>query len=312
VPRRPNRHGPVLFLGLAAGLLLVVCSGDGGTGPSGSNVEDPRSLEIPANGGTLASLDGRARVVVPAGALAGPATLHVERLTSSEVPDTVAARSPITNVWRFGPDGFVFSSDVEIHLQYDQLPAGVDPSRLTLITTGLNGGIEILRDVQITPATAPQSRALRAAGDVRGLISHFSPFAVVVLPPAGGLFRGTNTAGPFSCNPSLPGYGSGDAGPHSLDVNITQQGPGLHVVTDPPGPVFVGTIDFGGRMSIVAEGTLSDDGVQVTYVVDAELILQPPSNNRITGTYTTTDTFTLNGTTYVCTQNGTSDFTRVN
>lgn len=294
-------------------LVLTACSGDGGTGPSGSNVEDPFSREIPGSGGTLASLDGRASVTVPAGALAGPATLHVERLRTNEVPAVVSAKAPIANVWRFGPDGFVFSSDVEIKLQYDQLPAGVDPSRLTLITIDFNGGVEILRDVQITAATAPQSRALVAAGDVRGLISHFSPFALVVLPPADGLFRGTNTAGAFSCNPSLPGYGSGEVGTSSLDLDVDQQGPGLHITSVPPGPLFEGTINFEGRITVVAEGTISEPGItNGTYVVDAVLTLQPPANNRITGTYTTTDAFTLNGTNYVCTQNGTIDVTRVN
>ncbi len=304
---------PRLWIRLLALLLVLsACSSGGGTGPSGDNVEDPFSQQIPASGGTLASLDGRASVMVPSGALAGAATLHVERLKTNEVPSAISAKAPIANVWRFGPDGFVFSKDVEIKLTYDQLPAGVDPSRLTLITIGLNGQIEILRDVQITPARAPESRALVAAGDVRGLISHFSPFAVVALPPAGGVFRGTYVAGAFSCNPSLPGYGTGEVGTFPLDVDVDQQGPGIHIETEPPGPVLVGTINFEGRISVVAEGTISGPGITGgTYVIDAELTLQPPANNRITGTYTTTDVFTLNGTSYVCTQNGTIDVTRV-
>lgn len=290
--------------------LLAGCS-SGGTGPTVDEVENPHTLVVQPGGGTLASLDGRARVNVPPGALAAATTLEVERLTSAEVPPLVAARLPIARVWRFGPERIEFASDVEVILRYDDLPAGVEISRLVMITIGPDGQLEILRDVVVTPTGARGVRALEpaAGGDVRGLISHFSPFAIVAIPSASGTYSGIRHHNPWTCSPSLPGYG--EVGDFPLEVTVTQTGSSLGVLVDGE-VVLSGTIDLDGRAVLHADFSISEPGFTGTETIDIVVFFSGPTGNLLNGTFTEVDTLhdLTTGTTHVCSSSGTLDLTR--
>lgn len=171
---------------VSAGLLLLVaCSGSGGSGPDDDPDVPRRQLIRRANGGVLSSSDGGARVTIPANALPADTELEVERLRPEEIPALLNLGGVIGRAWRFGPNGQRFNARVRISLAYDtkDFPAGVDISRITLVTVGLGGGLEILDDIQQESGLAP-ARGLHpaAGGRLDGLISHFSPFAVIVTP----------------------------------------------------------------------------------------------------------------------------------
>ncbi|MFN2384489.1 MAG: hypothetical protein ABR559_09575 [Gemmatimonadota bacterium] len=172
-------------LWLAALLVLVACGGDSGSGPEDDPDVPRRQLIRRASGGVLSSSNGAARVTVPANALPADVELEVERLRPEEIPALLNLQGVIGRAWRFGPNGQRFNTKVRISLAYDTdaFPSGVDISRITLVTVGLDGKLEILEDIRLETGLSPADGLRPAAGGrLDGLISHFSPFAVIVKP----------------------------------------------------------------------------------------------------------------------------------
>jgi uncharacterized repeat protein (TIGR01451 family) len=163
-------------------LLLSACDGST-TGPE--NAFEERSVVIsPTSSVVLSSADGAASVTIPPGAVSEPTRITIRELRPDEVPGPIALRSPLGRVWQLGPEGLQLQLLVEVRLAFDtdDLPPGVSVSDLTMITLDLDGAAEELQAVTVdAAASASSGLRLSAASGIRGLISHFSPFAIVVL-----------------------------------------------------------------------------------------------------------------------------------
>lgn len=305
---RPGKHVAALLCSF-----VLACSSDGGTGVEPDDVESPRRVTVQPSGGTVESADLEARVVIPAGALGAARTIEVERLRRDEIPAAVLERVPIARAWRFGPEGTQFAGDVEIRIGFDtsELPAGVDLSHLTLVTLGSDGRIELLRDVRISGSASPGG-ALdpAAASGIRGLISHFSPFAIVPFPRVSGTFHGeVGGEHPWVCTPELPGWGDEPVG--QVDLVITQSGHQLSA-TATGGVHFNGLVNLEDHVVLVATRSLDVPGFTGTERIDVNAQVLA-GGGRLLGGFTITETIrnTQTGAMHVCTQFGTFDFARV-
>jgi hypothetical protein len=152
------RRVPVVVV-LAVISALGACSSGGkapATMPTASKI-------IGAQGGTLQATDGHATVTIPAGALAAPVTLTL-------APAPSAPTGTVGAAWSFGPDGTTFTEPVKLELDVDMsaMPAGVDPSWLTVAR---------LENGQWNPLVA----SFVPAGSTKAvaLTRHFSVYAVV-------------------------------------------------------------------------------------------------------------------------------------
>lgn len=121
------------FLPIIIAALLTACGAGGGGGNTESNTTNQESTGIGSNGGTVISSDGRAKVVIPAGALTEAANITVA--TVSNQPS-----GNIGIAYEIGPDGTTFSQPVTISVTYDEasLPSGFSESDLKLGTVTNN------------------------------------------------------------------------------------------------------------------------------------------------------------------------------
>jgi hypothetical protein len=120
-----NRRGHMTarmtrILAVFMGGLLTACAG--GSDGGGGNLPG-----IGAAGGVVVSQDGRARVTIPAGALAQPTVVTVE-------PATNQPSGNIGPSYEFGPDGTTFALPVTISILYANvaLPSGTTALQLQL------------------------------------------------------------------------------------------------------------------------------------------------------------------------------------
>lgn len=160
------------FLFLASGVLLgcnpAPLATDRGT-PQG---EIAKATISPA-GGTLISADGKARLVVPAGALSADVELGIQA-TSSVSPGAVGSG------WRLTPDGQTFSVPATLSIAYtDEALAGV-PAEAVALATQRPDGVWKLETVATLDASTKWAS---------GPITHFSDWSLVSgvqMRPAGG------------------------------------------------------------------------------------------------------------------------------
>ena len=154
------------------------CGGDseGGTDAAGGGTAGPPSTEVvtAADGGTVETEGGKAKVEIPAGALAEDTEISIEPAGTSGQPE---ADHLVSNVFELGPDGTTFSSPVTITLAVTgEVPSGSTPVLATL----KDGAWE---------AVFGSTYADKA---VHGEVTHFSSFAAWVestgetTPPTGG------------------------------------------------------------------------------------------------------------------------------
>jgi hypothetical protein len=119
-------------VGIAGGALLgIACGGGGATGPSLAPTPAPTAAasgpEVGAAGGTVVSPDGRATLIVPAGALSGPV-----RLTLSAAAGPVDAAAVTGSAYGVGPAEARFTQPSTLTITYDPAlrPAGTDEGEL--------------------------------------------------------------------------------------------------------------------------------------------------------------------------------------
>ncbi|MEI6500491.1 MAG: hypothetical protein WCP21_05610, partial [Armatimonadota bacterium] len=144
-------------------LYALACHGDsttsGGTPASPDPDEDKPAVTAAisaATGGLLQTASGRARVIVPPGALAADTTLSVVvKPTSGDAQ---------TSIYEFGPEGTQFLMPINLSILYDGTPG--NGMRAVLGYRDGSNWTEI-----------PGSSV--AAGFVTGRISHFSHYAVI-------------------------------------------------------------------------------------------------------------------------------------
>lgn len=130
-----------VFFPLIIAALFTACGAGGGGGNTVSNsTNNDSSSAIGSNGGTVASSDGKVKVVIPAGALN----------QATDITVSTVFKPPAGNIgtaYEFGPDGTIFSKPVTISINYDKasLPSGVNESYLKIGTIN-NNQWEIVAD----------------------------------------------------------------------------------------------------------------------------------------------------------------------
>jgi hypothetical protein len=146
---------------------LVVTDDDGATDSEDVAIEVlPGGTLIGPEGGAVASLDGRARVQIPAGALTQSTAISVTAVSTP--PRGVLAGTAVA----LHPTGLTFEAPVELRIDYDEsaLPAGLPPTALTVVT--LSNGIH-WREVVGGSVDA-------AAGRVTVELQHFSTYGLTI------------------------------------------------------------------------------------------------------------------------------------
>lgn len=153
----------LLNLFLILGIVLLAACGGGGSGGGTPGAGAP--TVIGSSGGSVTSSDGKASVIIPAGAL------------SQDTAITVAAASnpPSGNIgtaYEFGPDGTLFSQPVTMAVAYDEstLPPGTNEDNLRLGTVSNNQWIAVA-DAGVNSA----------ANIVSGTTTHFSVYGLISL-----------------------------------------------------------------------------------------------------------------------------------
>lgn len=110
------------------------------------------SVQIGSAGGLLASLDGKVRIAVPAGALATKKTLFIEGAPSSALPEALRAGGK-SRAWRLGPDAqsFLKSVAVSISRNGQALPnKGVIGATMSMLITVSDGVVTVLDGQRMT------------------------------------------------------------------------------------------------------------------------------------------------------------------
>jgi hypothetical protein len=156
-------HPSVFLSAIILVLLVVGCGGDDGTAPTGGGGGGDGTTVGPA-GGTVASEDQQAQVVIPAGALAADTEITID-------PASGYPAGPLAGtVYDFGPDGLQFESAVQLKIAYDPalVPDGSSQAKLRLAS--LSGDLWLQN---------PGSAADSVAHLVSGSVTHFSTWGVV-------------------------------------------------------------------------------------------------------------------------------------
>lgn len=145
---------------------------------------------IGAEGGTVVSVDGRARLVVPPGAVREVITFSID--AAGDVPG-----GHLGAAYEIGPTGTQFLSPAQVVIAYEGAP---DPSSLRVATVEGGSWVAI-------PGAALDTGTQEVAGET----SHLSPFALIAIASSGtGGAGGDGGAG--GAPPSSGGGGGGEGG----------------------------------------------------------------------------------------------------
>lgn len=167
--RAGGPRAAVAGLGMVLAAALMGCPGSS-TGHGGGF----GSATVGAAGGTVATANGKASVVIPAGALAADTEISIERVGGGDLPPNLAqAAGPDGVTYRLSPDGLAF-------------PAGT-PAVVTFVLEGaatVGGGAVSVPNILVVhesagtvePVANLTSSVDPATGDitVTGEIGHFS------------------------------------------------------------------------------------------------------------------------------------------
>jgi len=165
----------------------------------GSALGPIAAATLSAAGGTIASVDGRLTLTVPAGALAAAQSISIQT-TSNESPNGSGL------AYRLLPDGLVFSSAVRLTVRYDDADiAGSDPQALMLAFQDAQGRWQPLADPVLDAA----------AKTVSAETLHFTEYA---------LYTG------FRLKPPVATLGVGKAMAISMDICFPKDDNGVTVI----------------------------------------------------------------------------------
>lgn len=141
---------------------------------------------VGSDGGTVRLLDADgnaiAQAVFPPGALTSETTITIlplDGVIPPEFADDPQTSCILSQVFQFGPDGITFDELVEIILFISGQDLGdVDPDDLIIITTPLNGQAGLAPAAIDFESGGGETTPSGDGFNVRGTISHFSPFAI--------------------------------------------------------------------------------------------------------------------------------------
>ncbi len=153
------------FLFIIIAVLLTACGSSGGGGNTDPGTTNNESNSVGSNGGNVTSSDGKAKIVIPSGALSQDSGITV----------AVVSNQPSGNIgtaYEFGPDGTTFNHPVTISITYDEasLPSGVNESDIKLGMVKNNQWQEITN-----------SNVDTVANLVSGTTSHLSTYGVMAV-----------------------------------------------------------------------------------------------------------------------------------
>lgn len=207
----------------------------------------PTETAIGPTGGSAASQDGKATVVVPPGATS--ATVNVTIAEAASFP-----QGAVSAVYDLGPDGTQFGLPVEITIQYDPagIPTGVAESELWMAKVVGNGWEEV-----------PGSTVNTNANTVSASIQSFSEYGVVAPEPSGN-GSGNVTDADFAAWGTITSILDDDGQTHTAVVANVQKNNGTADVSNWPGVLaseakLIGTREITltnpfGTMYVLPEG----------------------------------------------------------
>ncbi len=266
---------------LCAASLLALSAGCGGGGGSDSSAPEITS-------GTVASSDGMAEVVVPAGALAQPTPISV-----TPEPSPPAGGDLVGPAYEFGPSGTTFNAPVSITITYDpaSLPSGLSENALALATYSGSSWQPL-----------PDSQVDAAGNSVTGTTTHFSLFGVMVANSPPVAINGTLAA--VIGGTATGSLGATDADNDPLTFRIganASQGTATITNAATGSYTFNANINAGGSDSFtfIANDGISDSNVavvQITYVVAPnlapnaqDLAISAFAGQTVSGTFSASD-----------------------
>jgi hypothetical protein len=131
---------------------------------------------IGPDGGEVVSLDGRLRLVFPAGALGSDETITIDRLEGSEIGPEFDGLA-VGRVYLLGPDGLSFQQAVAVQYLTDQTPNQADG--------GLMASVQVLLVSDDGQLAVVDNPGLEADGDANSLhllgeLGHFSDVGEVL------------------------------------------------------------------------------------------------------------------------------------
>ena len=160
------------FLPIIIAVLLTSCGSGGGGGNTdpGTTNNHNESNSIGLNGGTVIISDGKAKIVLPSGALSQDTGITVAPVSNQPAGN-------IGTAYEVGPDGTTFNKPVTISITYDEasLPSGVIESDIKLGMITNNQWQEITNSDVDTVANI-----------VSGITSHLSIYGVIAVSNSGG------------------------------------------------------------------------------------------------------------------------------
>lgn len=221
------------LLAIATGAALAGCGGGGDSPVAATPLPASGSGSIGATGGTVATGDGMANVVFPAGAFAS--TTNITIAPSPSAP--ADARLLSGTAYDFGPSGN-FAQPAQLKLKYSAsgLPAGALESRLVLYT--VVGGVW----QPVAGSTVDTS-----AHTVSASVMHFSTYAVLAENQFAGNYRGS--------------YVGGSTGTWTATVDTA----GAIAAVATGGFTGTGSVNFNGASTIPLNGSGSSQGFAITF-----------------------------------------------
>jgi len=159
---------PLRFWGCAGGILVFAGVLAGGCGDEEKTTAPSAGTQIGPAGGRAVSVDERASLSVPAGALSGTITVTIDPKTSPPDPMWI-----VGTAYEFSPSDAQFSVPCTVSISYSaaQIPSKLDETDLRIVQHDGVGWVDL-----------DGSTVDFLANRVHGTTTHFSPFAVAVPP----------------------------------------------------------------------------------------------------------------------------------
>lgn len=164
-------------LALCVFLMLSACSDSGGNGGTAAAIANPAgngSATIGSTGGTVSTLDTKASLNIPAGAIEDPTTISISRVIQPIGNDLFAGFSTPAVVYELGPDGIdfgVFPATFSVTLDKAVVvddSGGIAANSVAVINVAGDGTVSELDNLKVTYDLET------GAAVVTGEISHFS------------------------------------------------------------------------------------------------------------------------------------------
>ena len=150
---------------------------------------------IGSGGGTATSSDGKAKVVIPAGAVSGSVVITVEVEDTTTLQDASPTDTTLVSAADFGPDGLIFNKPVTIILPMDTDQVPGTPVRLALYNPATNTFEDTgtVAPVNLDNTVSFDVTHFSTYGALKSLIPTGVPIGGGVQIPTPGLFTGSFT-----------------------------------------------------------------------------------------------------------------------